>query len=73
MASIYSPSTDTHHPGLQGSRVCDAAIVAARAMARQQGADVVLYDDDGVWRVGPTGPAVEMDAADLAAMGLSDD
>jgi hypothetical protein len=60
MATIYDPETgNTLTDGLQGSKVCDEAINAARRKAADRGKDVVLEDDDGTWLVKPDGSAEE--------------
>lgn len=56
-ASIHTTDGETITEGLQGSRVCDAAIQAARRIAASRGAAVVLDDDDGSWLVAPSGRA----------------
>lgn len=65
MATIYTyKTTDIITDGLQGSDVCDEAIIAARYAAKERGEAVVLDDDDGVWLVHPNGHA---DACDREA------
>lgn len=51
MAAIYTLDGNEICAGLQGSNVCDAAIIAARNHAANLGADVHLVDDDGEWIV----------------------
>jgi len=54
MAELYDLQTGyTITEGLQGSSVCDEAIIIARSEARQRGRIVLLDDDDGQWLVGP--------------------
>lgn len=62
MATIYTyKSTDPIAEGLQGAFCCDEAIRAARTIAKESGAPVVLDDEDGVWLVQPNGDATECD------------
>lgn len=54
MAAVYrlsngNPLTD----GLQGCRICDEAMQAAKYWADELGEDVQLADDDGEWIVHP--------------------
>lgn len=57
--SIETLDGDILADGLQGSMVCDEAINAALRIAIDRDEAVVLYDDDGVWIVGPDGLAEE--------------
>jgi hypothetical protein len=53
-SSIYDlASGEAICEGLQGSRVCDAAIRAAERWADELGRDILLADDDGEWIVHP--------------------
>ena len=54
MATIYDYVEGyTLADGLQGSDVCDEAILAAKRRADDRGSAVVLADDDGYWIVYP--------------------
>lgn len=56
MAAIYDYETgNIICDGLQGRRVCDEAIQAARSIAAERGEAVHLEDDDGDWLVTPSG------------------
>lgn len=55
MAALYTTFGEAITVGLQGSVVCDEAIQAAKALARDRGHDVVLDDDDGSYLVSPDG------------------
>ena len=65
MAEIYDYETgDAITVGLQGSRVCDEAIQAARRIAADRNEPVELHDDDGVWLVHPDGDCERIAAND---------
>lgn len=56
MASIYDINTGHEiTTGLQGSKVCDQAIICAKQIAVRKRETVILDDDDGEWLVGPRG------------------
>lgn len=56
MAAIYDYETAALiTDGLQGSNVCDEAILATKRIARDLGEAVILEDDDGLWIVRPRG------------------
>ena len=61
MATIYDANGDVLSDVLQGCKVCDEAIQAARRRAKDRKEDVVLEDDDGLWLVHPDGTANEHD------------
>lgn len=46
--------------GLQTCDVSDAALQAAFRQAEERGADVILCDADGDWRVTPAGDATSI-------------
>lgn len=70
MATILDIDGNVRSAGLQGCTVCDQAIQIARRQAAQADEDVLLYDDDGVWRVRPDGSAEEQSDKQLEALGL---
>jgi hypothetical protein len=55
MAAVYDMDGHAITEGLQGCKVCDEAIQAARAIASRRDEAVVLEDDDGHWIVHPNG------------------
>lgn len=55
MADIYTMNGEEITMGLQGSAVCDEAIIAAKAIARDSGKTVRLEDDGELWDVHPDG------------------
>lgn len=55
MADIYDQNGEELAVGLQGSSVCDEAILAAKEIAKERGEVVRLEDDDGNWDVHPDG------------------
>lgn len=55
MAEIYTQNGDEITVGLQGSRVCDEAIQAAKRIAHDRGESVRLEDDGHCWDVYPDG------------------
>lgn len=62
MATIYRAKNGEHlSEGLQGSSVCDEAMIAAVADAKHLGEDVILEDDDGTWLVSPDGSREEFE------------
>jgi hypothetical protein len=55
MATIFDNNGDELTAGLQGSSVCDEALMAAREFAKERDETVLLEDDDGRWLVHPNG------------------
>jgi hypothetical protein len=64
-ATIYDINGGTLTQGLQGSSVCNQAIIVARETAEQRNEDVILHDDDGFWLVSPDGTATEKTAKEI--------
>jgi hypothetical protein len=65
MAAIYEYENGQELTScLQGSSVCDEAIICAQEFADEQGAPVVLEDDDGVWLIYPVDEDGDREAAD---------
>ncbi len=65
MASIYNTNGEYITQGLQGSSVCDEALIAAREIAAAHNEDVVLKDDDGYWLVSPDGEVTAVTAKEI--------
>jgi len=59
MAEIYDKNANYLAEGLQGSKVCDEAIQAARWLAAERDEDVFLEDDDKRLTVHPDGTTEE--------------
>lgn len=56
MAEVFDYETGAPMTaGLQGCKVCDEALIAARNIAKDHGKPVLLVDDDGEWIVQPNG------------------
>ena len=56
MAEIYDYATGQEMSmGLQGCDICDEAIQTAVRLAKSDSRTVELHDDDGVWRITPSG------------------
>lgn len=61
MAEIYSMNGEELAVGLQGSAVCDEAIRAAKAIAKDMDETVRLEDDGDLFDVHPDGTVEEGD------------
>jgi len=61
MADIYTMNGEEITMGLQGSSVCDEAIQAAKATAKDREETVRLEDDGELWDVSPDGSVEEGD------------
>lgn len=71
MATIYDAETaNTITDGLQGSSVCDEAILAAKRIAANLDKDVILDDDDGYWLVDTDGDVREIGAKEAKSIGF---
>lgn len=55
MAEIYTQHGEEITVGLQGSAICDEAMLAAQRIAAQRGETVRLVDGDDEWDVHPDG------------------
>jgi hypothetical protein len=67
MATIYDCENGNEiTAGLQGSNVCDEAILCAESLADDLGRPVMLHDDDGRWIVYPADPYGVRHPADIA-------
>lgn len=51
----YLHNAEIATEGLQSSRLCDEAIITARAIARECGRSVIVEDEDECYRVTPAG------------------
>lgn len=65
MAAVYNKNGEYITQGLQGSSVCDEALIAAREIAASHNEDVVLHDDDGYWLVSPDGEVTAVTAKEI--------
>lgn len=60
IATITDTDGNILSDGLQTCDVCDAALQAACRQAEERGADVILCDADGDWRITPSGEAARI-------------
>lgn len=65
MATIYNVNAEYLTQGLQGSAVCDEAIITARRMAAERDEDVIIEDNDEFTLVHPDGTSEEVTAKEI--------
>jgi len=75
MATIYDAETAyTLSDGLQGSDVCDEAVLMAKQIAREDNRDVILEDENKLWFISAgTGKIREIDSDEARSLGFRED